>query len=379
MHKRIGELLVERGLLTPLELERALKAQLIFGGHLGTCLIELDFIDERTFGRALADLHGLRYVAPEFLREIPPEVIERFSCEMAEKYRAVPFAREEQTLELAVIDPRNLVGLSSLTGCKIVPGVAPEFRVAEALETYYGIPRSPRCVRLCDKLLRQERSPQEAQAEPATAGGKTTATEELGSEFEYGKSWRDVADVLFRFDEREDHDVSRGSPASAAARPAATVYERMSRAENRDDLAHTVLAHAAALMARAVLFTVRAETAAPWDWVGVELPRAHTRSLRFPVTGASIFSLMLGDGVYRGPVPVEPHQRWIYEAMQIEPPREILLLPVYLNDRLVAIFYGDGGPTGKVRGETESYVVLARRLGLALSMLVLKQKIAAEV
>ena len=51
---------------------------------------------------------------------------------------------------------------------------------------------------------------------------------------------------------------------------------------------------------------------------------------------------------------------------------------VFANDPEV-IFHGDGGFTGRIRGETEGYVVLARRLGLALSMLVLKQKIRAEV
>jgi hypothetical protein len=397
MVKRIGDLLVERGLLTPLELERALKAQLIFGGHLGTCLIELGFIDERTFGQALADLHGLRYATPELLNGIPPEVIERFPHEMAEKYRGVPIGGvEKKTLELAVVDPKSLDGLSKLTGCKILPHVAPEFRIAEALETYYGIQRSARCVRLCDRLLREERFPTRHPrgseiAAPsvfhtATMGGNTATPEELGAEFGYGKSWRDLADDLFRFEERDDHDAEDAAASAAAAAESqaaapgsGTVFERMSRADDRDQLARIVLGHAAANMERALLFSVKADTAAPWDWIGLDLPRAQTRSLRFPVTGTSIFSLMLGDGFYRGPVPAEPHHRFVYEALRTDVPREVLLLPVYLNDRLVAIVHGDGGFTGRIRGETESYVVLARRLGLALSMLVLKQKIRAEV
>ena len=397
MLKRIGELLVERGLLTPLELERALKAQLIFGGHLGTCLIELGFVDERTFGQALADLHSLRYADPDLLNGIAPEVIERFPHEMAEKYRAVPIGGVEKTLELAVVDPRSLDGLSKRMGCKILPSVAPEFRIAEALETYYGIPRSARCVRLCDRLLRDAKFPRPTRSESeltaasmtplAEIGGKTATPEELGAEFGYGKSWRDLADDLFRFEERDDHDAEveeeeQTEDAAPTAQPPpspGTVYERMSRAEDRDDLARIVLGFAAANMERAMLFSVKADTAAPWDWIGVDLPRVQARSLRFPVTGASVFSLMLGDGVYRGPVPGEPHHRFVYEALSIDVPREILLLPVYLNDRLVAIFHGDGGFTGRIRGETESYVVLLRRLGLALSMLVLKQKIRAEV
>jgi len=392
MRKRVGELLVERELITPLELDQALKAQLIFGGHLGTCLIELDFIDERSFGQALAELHGLRYAGPGNLRGVPPEVTGRFSWNLAEKHKAVPIALEDNTLVVAVVDPRNLGRLSTLTGCKIVPRIAPEFRVYEALEAYYGIQRSPRYVRLCEKLsrgtVRREKaaveSPAATNLDPAHGGSAAATATDLGVEFGYGKSWRDVADELFRFDEPGDHDVQpdprgAGPRTEPAGAPATSVFQRMSRAESKDELARAVLDHATAHMARALLFSVRSETAAPWDWAGVDLPRQRVYGLRFPVTGGSIFSLMLGDdGVYRGPVPDQPHCRWIYAALQIDAPQEVLLLPVYLNDRLAAIFYGDGGPQGRIRGETESFVNLARRLGLALSMLVLKMKIRSE-
>jgi hypothetical protein len=38
---KLGERFIQQGLLTPARLESALKAQLIFGGHLGTVLLEL--------------------------------------------------------------------------------------------------------------------------------------------------------------------------------------------------------------------------------------------------------------------------------------------------------------------------------------------------
>ena len=52
-------------------------------------------------------------------------------------------------------------------------------------------------------------------------------------------------------------------------------------------------------------------------------------------------------------------------------------LPVYVNDRLVAIVYGDGGAAGEIRGATELFVRLTKKLSLTLSMLVLKIKIAS--
>jgi len=390
MHKRIGDLLVERGLITPLELDRALKAQLIFGGHLGTCLIELGFLGERSLGLTLSDLHGLRYADPERLGAIPEDIVARLPWKLADRYKAVPIGYEDPTLEVAVVDPKNVDRMSRLSGYRIAPFITPEFRIHEALEMYYGIRRSPRFVLLCDRLSRGERQ-RDAAAEgddpPASDGERErddaigvaeAATQaDLGAEYGYGKCWRDVADELFRLDEPDDHDAPPVQSAADLDAPD-SVFRLMSRAQDRDELARVVLDHAAGYMSRVLLLSVRSDIAAPWEWRGIDLPRHQASGLRFSITGGSIFSLMLGDGIYRGPVPDRQHCRWIYDALQIEVPREVLLLPVYLNDRLVTILYGDGGPAGAVRGETEDHLILTRRLGLALNMLVLKTKICAD-
>jgi len=403
MSRRIGELLVKEGLVTLLQLDKALKTQLILGGHLGTCLIELGFVDEESFGRTLAEMHGLRYASPAQLKGIALEVIQIFSSQMVEKYRAIPIKLEDNTLHLAVVDPKTLGRLSTLTGYKIVPWIAPELRLYEAMEAYYNIPRRARYIRLCQELgQRKLREPlgetvQET-TEPSVVGdvhlgestepraaGTLTAVD-LGVEYGYGKSWRDVADELF--DDETDADGAddgvkpRREPARVHSirtrRNAATeVFRRMSQAEDKDDLARSVLDYAAERMTGAILFTVRAETASVWDWTGLKLKGGGVRSLRFPVTAGSVFALMLGDGQYRGPVPDRTDYKWFYSALQLEVPDEILLFPVYLNDRLVAIFYGDGGSSGEILGTTDSYANLTQKLGLALNMLVLKMKILA--
>ncbi len=53
---RLGEALVQKGFITEAQLQEALKAQLIYGGHLGTCLIEFGFVKESQLGRVLAEI-----------------------------------------------------------------------------------------------------------------------------------------------------------------------------------------------------------------------------------------------------------------------------------------------------------------------------------
>lgn len=401
MSKKIGELLLEQGLVTPLQLDKALKTQLILGGHLGTCLIELGYVDEDAFGRTLAELHGLRYATPDALRQIAPQIIRVFSWKMAEKYQAIPIKLEEKTLHLAVVDPRNLGRLSTLTGCKIVPWIAPEFRVYEAMEIYYDVQRRPRYIKLCNDLENPDRTTTTDDLPPAsikevskeadddskaaTPRRHTLTAADMGEQYGYGRPWRDVADELFEGDREEDrtgndspatppHAQDAGPPKDAKR----DVYHRLSRAENSNDLSRVVLEHFSSRAATCIMFTVKSETASIWDWQGFELSRARVPSLMFPVTSGSIFALMLGDGQYRGPVPDKPECKWFYSALQLEVPEQILLVPVYLDDRLVSIVYADGGTTGKIRGTTGGYLKLAQRLGLALKMLILKMKIVAE-
>jgi hypothetical protein len=403
MPKKIGEVLLERGLLTPLQLDKALKTQLILGGHLGTCLIELGYVDEKEFGRTLAEIHGMRYAEPEALRNVAPQIIRIFTWKMAEKYQAIPIMLEEKTLHLAVIDPRNLGRLSTLTGYKVVPWIAPEFRVYEAMETYYDVQRRPRYIKLCNDLANpnwpavtdevtptpdEVVSPEDHSAAMTSRPRRRTLTAaDMGEQYGYGRSWRDVADELFEGDREEDRtrsDETSPRPRSHAVEseqePQGTngdVYRRLSRAESSKDLSRIVLDHFSERAATCIMFTVKSETASIWDWHGFELNPARVPSLMFPVTSGSIFAMMLGDGQYRGPVTDKPEHKWFYDALRLELPEQILLIPVYLDDRLVSIVYADGGPTGKIRGTTESYLKLAQRLGLALKMLVLKMKIVA--
>ena len=49
-------------------------------------------------------------------------------------------------------------------------------------------------------------------------------------------------------------------------------------------------------------------------------------------------------------------------------------MPVYFEERLAAMLYGDGGE-GAIVGDSDIYVRLAERMGIALSLLALKRKL----
>src|SRR6266581_3624654 len=154
---RLGQLLVRADLVSENHLARALGIQHFAGGRLGTLLLERGSIEEDNLGKTLALQHGCEYIPWRRLAEIPASVIAALPAKFAIKHAAVPYERGENSLKVALRDPGDLRILDELffvTGRKIIAGVAPEVRIYQALEKYYGERRTPRYAILAEKISR---------------------------------------------------------------------------------------------------------------------------------------------------------------------------------------------------------------------------------
>ncbi|MFE2168055.1 GspE/PulE family protein [Streptomyces sp. NPDC059447] len=101
---RIGELLVQRGLLTPAQVDEALLQQSTSGKRLGALLVELGMVDERSLIEALS----VRFDVPVVdLRqsEPDPEAAARVPEALARSLGVVAVRRSEGTLLIAAGDP----------------------------------------------------------------------------------------------------------------------------------------------------------------------------------------------------------------------------------------------------------------------------------
>ena len=166
---RLGQLLVQANLVTENNLARALGVQNFAGGRLGTLLLERGSVDEDGLGNTLARQHGCEYVPWRVLDSISAVTIAALPAKFAIKHGAIPYERGENYLKLALRDPGDLRILDELffvTGRKVFAGVAPEVRIYQALEKYYGERRTPRYVILADKLTREARASRGLAAPP---------------------------------------------------------------------------------------------------------------------------------------------------------------------------------------------------------------------
>ena len=154
---RLGVLLVRAGAVSEENVHRALAVQGFTGGRIGTLLLERGSVSEDDVGKALSEQHGCDYVPWRTLGSIPAPVIAALPAKFAIRHSALPVEVGEGFVRVVLRDPANLRILDELffvTGKKIIPAAAPEVRIYQALEKYYGERRTPRFAILAEKLSR---------------------------------------------------------------------------------------------------------------------------------------------------------------------------------------------------------------------------------
>ena len=137
---RLGRLLIDNGLITEDDLNNALEDQADSGERLGHYLVEKGLVEEADLVRLLSDQYGVPAADIEEL-EVLDKVLELVPAEMARRYLLVPVALDDKALDVAMVDPTDVVAMDDLkfaTGLRIQPMVASERAVKEAIERLYG-------------------------------------------------------------------------------------------------------------------------------------------------------------------------------------------------------------------------------------------------
>jgi type II secretory ATPase GspE/PulE/Tfp pilus assembly ATPase PilB-like protein len=142
--RRLGEQLIERGLIGPDQLRIALTEQKQRGRPLGEVLVALGFLQDETLREVLAEELGTESVSLAGL--IPDaQALALVPKEMARRHRVFPIAFDAaaRRLALAIADVNDIVAMDAvrahLAG-RAVPQwrLASEAEIAHAIEAFYG-------------------------------------------------------------------------------------------------------------------------------------------------------------------------------------------------------------------------------------------------
>ncbi|CAH2031333.1 GspE/PulE family protein [Trichlorobacter ammonificans] len=142
-HRRIGQILVERGALTPEQLASMVAMLPVPGMRFGELCISAGLLGEVELSQALAEQNGLMWVDlgdhridEALLATLPADVIYR--------YRFIPLEYRQDCLVIAVADPTDVLRfdeLEMLLGCPLLLRVASESDIASLLKAGEGTRR----------------------------------------------------------------------------------------------------------------------------------------------------------------------------------------------------------------------------------------------
>lgn len=139
VNKQLGEILIERGIITRAQLEDALKSQKDSGLLLGEALVTLKYVSEEDIVQALTCQYGFPYL-PLSNYEIAPEVLATLPVNICKKYCLIPIDKIGKSLTLAMDNPLNLQALEDVelvTGSVVQAFVSTTTDIRNAIKRYY--------------------------------------------------------------------------------------------------------------------------------------------------------------------------------------------------------------------------------------------------
>lgn len=139
--RRLGEILLDAGLISSMQLNAALSEQKKWGGKLGRVLVEMGFVDEESMTAALSRQLSIPRVDLDKAR-LPEGILQHLRLDVAERYGVFPLAFDARTksLSVATSDPTNVEALQELsfhTGYKILPVVCGSSMIDRAVRRHY--------------------------------------------------------------------------------------------------------------------------------------------------------------------------------------------------------------------------------------------------
>jgi hypothetical protein len=332
---KLGTLLLRDAVISLNHLEAGLRMQVLYGGRLGTNLVEIGALDVDTLGEYLAQILDLPLATKDMFEEADRAVVEGFDGALADLYGAFPLGLEQdgKTLAVALVDPRSESTVEQLArqcGHPVAPYVAAELRILYYLEKHYGITRKARYVRTGA-----------LHAAPAPSVDERRRTQAPGGI---------EMPPPVRFEPTSKRNPSEpGDPALPEARLGyREACDALDAAAHRDHIGDALTDFAVGRFEVAVVFLLRDQNALGWRAASAleGADRPPIEELALPLGGTSALQAACDSGTpFRGASPSagQPVEKRLWEALGVpRPPAEMLVVPILVKQRVVNLVYAHG-------------------------------------
>jgi len=368
LQRRLGDNLLSEGLLTVDQLEEAIEYQCIFGGKLGTSLVELGFIEEDPLSKVLSQQLKLHYIKPDLLMNVSAATLKLVPKQIALKYQVVPYHEEGRRLYLAMTDATNLAVIDDLSfqlNHIILPLAIPEIRLLLALKKHYGQALSPRFEALSAQLNRRAKAKLKQQPQPQESPPATDDPEEswpmLGEEEYEGEEYADEAYF----------DVET-SPIEISY---TTLCQQLAAAGDRNDIARALINYLGQEFYACGIFMVRALTVTGWQASCAGKEPEDFAQLNIALQNPSVFDQVIkSKSHFLGMLTDTVQNRVLLRYFNSAPPCEALIIPLSVRDRLVSILYIQDRMETLEKRFTE-LLNIGQKVEMSFTLLILKNKL----
>lgn len=138
---KLGEILVNEGIITEEMLDSALADQKKNGARIGTTLVKLGYVKEGELLKALSKHFGVGSIDLR-TQELDESVLKLIPSEIAGKYLVVPISRFGRKLTIAMINPGDVAAIEDIqfaTGFEINPVVGSEEMILQIVQEHYNV------------------------------------------------------------------------------------------------------------------------------------------------------------------------------------------------------------------------------------------------
>jgi hypothetical protein len=335
---KLGTLLLRNAVIGLTQLEAALRNQVLYGGKLGTNLVELGFVELDLLAEYLSELSGLPIATASMLDAAPREALDLVGAELAHDLGAIPLgATDDGSLAVAMIDPNDAEALAQLqerAAAEVTPLVVPELRALYYLEKLYGLPRKARFIRSGTRRLTQ---PADERRKTQPAGGLVMPP---------------PATVAPR--RRRSNTANQAPPVVQS--PSLTygvACERIDAATHREQIADAIVEFGRGRFDALVLFIVRDGNALGWRaHLATGRPMIPVEEISLPLGGVSAMQAAHDElRPFQGvpPSPGKPVEGKLWSILGTDPPpAEILVAPITVKQRVVNLVYAHAVGGGRL-------------------------------
>lgn len=403
MSTRFGQNLIKDKVITEAQLDEAVQAQVIFGGKLGTNLVELNFISLSKLSEALSKEFNVPTIDHASIKPCSEKVLDLLGAKLASKYKCVPLALDASRLDILMENPADFAAIDDIsfaTSKRINPYVAPDLVVLRLMEKYYNIPQALRYIKLSDTATDSTEPPKKAEPVQSPPPQPPAPSPHIDEEMldledlavpeileldglvpetpaiEVAEAETQPPSAPIAEDEEEEIleeiEVIEELPEALTLQEA---IDRLGKVENRDELSQVVLAFALGYFKRAGLFLTRHDTAMGWDGMGGSVNRNGVQSIMLPLNAPSIFKTVYDtQAFYLGAVPKTQLNDRFLKLMGGEKPNNVFLIPILFKGKVVNILYGDNGDGQNVPFDISDLLILTPKIPQAFEDLIRKYK-----